>query len=257
MKTPVFSVEGAEVMSAEPTHIVSKDAHRGQMIVVLLLSIAVTVLLYYVPYGPVIGRPLILFSTFAHEMGHGLAALLVGGDFLNFKMWLDASGVATTAVPDTRLSRAAVSTGGLIGPALLSTVIFALATKPRWARWVLGGFGVLCALSVILVVRNLFGIVFVLGCALSMITIAKFASHRIAHFVLVFLGTQLALSVFSRADYLFSATARTSQGDFPSDVANIADALFLPYWFWGGLIALLSGCLLWVGCWLYYRALDT
>src|SRR5690554_7502603 len=61
----------------------------------------------------------------------------------------------TTAVPDTRLSRAVVSMGGLIGPALLSTVIFALATKPRWARWVLGGFGVLCALSVILVVRKI------------------------------------------------------------------------------------------------------
>jgi hypothetical protein len=46
-------------------------------------------------------------------------------------------------------------------------------------------------------------------------------------------GVQLALSVFSRSDYLFTDTARTATGSMPSDVAHISEALFLPYWVWG------------------------
>lgn len=227
-----------------------------QMMIGMLLSIAVTLLLYFLPFGRLVGRPLILFSTYAHEMGHGLAAMAVGGEFVHFKMWLNASGLALTRVPTGGLMRAATSLGGLIGPALLSMVLFALATRPRWARGLVAIFGVLCAVSVVLVVRNLFGIAFVSGCAALLIAIGWFGSRRIAHFTLVFLGTQLALTVYSRSDYLFTPTARTGAGEFPSDVANIANALGMPYWFWGGLIALLSAAILFVGCWIYYRALK-
>lgn len=227
-----------------------------QMMIGMLLSIAATLLLYFVPFGRLIGRPLILFSTFAHEMGHGLAALAVGGEFLHFKMWLNGSGVASTRVADGGVLRAATSLGGLIGPALLSMLLFALATRPRWARWVVGAFGLVCALSVVLVVRNLFGIVFVSGCSALLLAIGWFGSQRIAHFTLVFLGTQLALTVYSRSDYLFTPIAKTGGGEFPSDVANISRALGMPYWFWGGLIALLSAAILFIGCWIYYRALK-
>ena len=91
-----------------------------------------------------------------------------------------------------------------------------------------------------MVVRNLFGFVFVLlTVALAGLLAAK-ASPSLAQLAMLFTGVQLALSVFSRADYLFTDTAQTGAGAMPSDVANMADALFLPYWFWGGLIALIS-----------------
>jgi hypothetical protein len=51
--------------------------------------------------------------------------------------------------------------------------------------------------------------------------------------VVLFVGVQLALSVFSRSDYLFTSVARTAQGANPSDVEMMSQALFLPYWFWG------------------------
>ena len=51
--------------------------------------------------------------------------------------------------------------------------------------------------------------------------------------LVLFVGVQLALSVFSRSDYLFTNTAQTAMGTQYSDVAQMADALFLPYWFWG------------------------
>ena len=49
------------------------------------------------PWSAYVSWPLLLFSTYAHEMGHGLAALLVGGTFSRFEMWANASGMAHTA----------------------------------------------------------------------------------------------------------------------------------------------------------------
>lgn len=40
--------------------------------------------------------PLRLLATFAHETGHGIAALLTGGSFVRFDVGLDGGGVATT-----------------------------------------------------------------------------------------------------------------------------------------------------------------
>jgi len=66
----------------------------------------------------------------------------------------------------------------------------------------------------------------------------------------VFLSTQLALSVFSRADYLFTAVATTGAGTMPSDTAQIAAALGGPHWAWGLAcgafsIVVLAGGVLW------------
>ena len=61
------------------------------------------------------------------------------------------------------------------------------------------------------------------------------------------LAITLLTAVFSRGDYLFTDTAQTAQGAAPSDVGQIANNLFLPYWFWGGLIAALSVLILILG----------
>jgi hypothetical protein len=102
-------------------------------------------------------------------------------------------------------------------------------------------------------VRNLFGIAFVLVVSGVLVAIMRFGSAWVARFGLLFLAVQLALSVFSRGDYLFTSVARTGAGDMPSDVARIADALFLPYWMWGGLCGLFSVAVLVLGLWLYLR----
>ena len=69
--------------------------------VALLVTIGVTLALYYVPYARFLGYPLMLLSTLAHETGHGIAALLVGGNFdalrqINYNGWLmvEAFGLA-------------------------------------------------------------------------------------------------------------------------------------------------------------------
>lgn len=225
------------------------------MVWTLVGSIVLTLLLYYViPYGHFIAYPLTLFSTWAHEMGHGVAAELVGGEFARFEMWSDGSGVAYSRIPDSGLNRAFTAFGGLVGPAIASLALFVLASKPRLARVGLGLLAFACLLSVVLVVRNVFGVVFVSSFGLIFAAMAYYGNDRVAHFGLVFMAVQLALAVFSRADYLFTDVAQTSAGAHPSDVAQISEALIGPYWFWGGLIALLSAGIIALGLWLFYRS---
>ncbi|MBI1945351.1 MAG: M50 family metallopeptidase [Deltaproteobacteria bacterium] len=202
---------------------------------------AIVLLLYLLGSASFIVRvveaPLVWLATFAHETGHGLAAMLVGARFERLVIFWDASGVAThSGVAADSAARAIVSAGGLLGPAFLAAAFFALGTRPRLARVGLALFGAFMLAIAALFVRNVFGLVFTVGCgALFLLGARKLGPER-AQIAMLFVAIQLALSVFSRADYLFTSVARTGAGEMPSDVANVAAALGGPFWLWGLII---------------------
>ena len=212
----------------------------GRARLVLVGSAVVTALLYVVPYGVYLVWPLLWLSTLAHEMGHGLAAVLVGGDFESFRMWPDGSGVAAWQGSPGRLARGFVAAGGLVGPALASALGFVVARSETRARAGLLVFGIGLLFALVWVVRGWFGWVFVSALAALCLVVSWRAPLEVSRALVVFLAVQLALSVFSRGDYLFTETARTAQGPMPSDVAQMSGALFLPYWFWGLVCASVS-----------------
>ena len=231
-----------------------KIPHRQGAAVALVLSVAVTAILYYVPYGHYAAWPLLLFSTLAHELGHGLTALVLGGTFEAFFLWSDGSGMAQYSGAFGRFARAAVSAGGLVGPAVLAALFFLAGRRANWSRWALVALGAGLMVAEVLLVRNMFGWLFVGAVAGALLGIGLKASGAAAQIATVFLAIQLSLSVFSRADYLFTDTARTAGGTGPSDVARIAQELFAPYWFWGALIGALSAAILCFGLWSFLRA---
>ncbi len=207
---------------------------------VLVAASAVSVLLPFLPFGGIVGYPLLLLSTLAHEMGHGLAALLVGLDFDSFRLYADGSGVAMIGGQAGRLSRAATAAGGLTGPAVAGALMFWLSSRPRHAQPARMISRVVMVIAFVLVVRNVFGLVFVGAVGGSLFFVGFRFGVGIAQFTAALLAVQMALSVFSRADYLFTRTAMTSAGAMPSDVAQIAELLFLPYWFWGFVCGAIS-----------------
>ena len=213
-------------------------------ILFLLVSIVLTVVMYAVPQGYYVAYPMILLSTLAHEMGHGLAAMLVGGSFEKFVIYEDASGVATWSGDVGRFARALVSAGGLVGPAIVGSIFFSFAKR---AENLFVFFGVFLIAADLLVVRNVFGVAFVGGCALVSLWLGLRASKATQQIAAYFIGIQLALSVFSRGDYLFMEYAETANGKMPSDVAHMAEALLLPYWVWGLICGAVSVLCLVVG----------
>ncbi len=231
-----------------------KIPHQAGAAAALVLSVAVTAIVYFVPYGEYAAWPLLLLSTLAHELGHGLTALVLGGNFESFALWSDGSGRALYSGSFGRLARAAVSAGGLVGPAVLAGLLFLAGRRGDWSRCALGALGVTLVIAEVLVVRNLFAWVFVGAVAGALLGVGLKAKGAVAQLTAVFLAIQLSLSVFSRGDYLFTDTARTAQGSGPSDVAQIAQALFAPYWIWGALIGTLSTAILCLGLWSFLRA---
>lgn len=216
----------------------------------LLWSVGLTLALYLIPFGQLLAYPLMLLSTLFHELGHGIAALAVGGSFESLVIFADGSGVARHSGDVGAAGHAIVAAGGLVGPAIVAAIGFGFGRSARGARVFLLGLAVALALVIALFVRNPFGIVFTSVVAVALVAIGWRTQAATAQLALVFVSTQLALSVFSRGDYLFTDVAITGAGSMPSDTAQIGAALGGPYWMWGLAcgafsIAVLAAGVLW------------
>lgn len=222
----------------------------------LIASIVVTFLLHVIPFGGFVMYPLMLLSTLVHELGHGVTALLVGGEFEKFQMWADGSGMAHWHGAVGSGGRALVAAGGLVGPAVLAGIGFLAARRRTAARVALAAAALALLAAQILVVRNAFGLVFVglIVAGLTWLLVRK--SAETVQTVLVFIAVQLSLTVFSRGDYLFTDTAVTAAGDMPSDVAHMAQALGGPYWLWGLACGAFSLSVLAGGAWLFLAGMP-
>jgi hypothetical protein len=88
----------------------------------------------------------------------------------------------------------------------------------------------------------------------ALIMVAWRGSQVTAQLTLVFVAVQMALSVFSRGDYLFTEHAHTGVGLMPSDVAHMAEALGGPYWMWGAVCGAFSLLVLALGVWTFLRS---
>jgi hypothetical protein len=212
------------------------------------IAVGATLLVHFAPFGDLVGRPMVWFATMVHELGHGVTAILTGGEFIEFKMWSNGSGVAPVRVSG-ELSYALVSAGGLVGPSMAAALGFAAARSGRWARIALLAVAIVLLWALVFKVRNLFGAGFVASMVALCGGVALLAAARGAQLVLMFLSVQLALALWSDVDYMFSDTAATSAGTLPSDSAAIASALGGTYWMWGGLCGLVSLLVLAFGAW--------
>jgi len=206
----------------------------------LILSTATVVLIWQLPYGRQLLYPLTLLATYAHEMGHGLTALLTGAEFDQLMLHADGSGMAVWRGNPGRLATALIAAGGLVGPTFAGIGVLWASRTPRYARAVLATLSALTVVSVVLWSRNAFGVVFLVSVATTLGLAAKALPDAAAAFLLHFIAATLCLSWFNHLAYLFSAQAVVNGVAMPSDSSVIAQALWLPYWFWGGVIATFS-----------------
>jgi hypothetical protein len=217
-----------------------------------LLAVALLVVITQrlVPYGGYTLYPFTLLATWVHEMGHGLTALALGGQFVKLEIFGDASGLATTASREG-LRSALVSAAGLLAPPLLSALILMTVRGPRRAKVFLVTMAAALVISLLLWVRSWVGLPTVLGLALIFAAGVRFGSDWLRLALAQLVAVVLGLDTITRTlSYVFMA--RIEEGATAggrSDVGGIADALGGPYWFWGGLVALLALALLALGLW--------
>ncbi len=209
----------------------------------LIGAAVATVVLWQIPYGNYILYPFTILATWFHEMGHGLAAIFLGGNFHQLKIFPNGSGVAyhSGRLFLGPIGRAFVAAAGLMGPPIAGAILILASRSFKTASIslkVLGGF---LLFSVLIWVRSLFGIVAILLLGLIILGIGIKGNRWFQGFSIQFLGVQACISTYHQLDYLFTATAGPLG---VSDTGQIQRQLLLPYWFWGGLIAVASLVLL-------------
>ena len=212
----------------------------------LMLSGVITLVLWQFPFGRTILYPFTLLATYAHEMGHGLMALFLGGHFVSLEMAANGSGVARHSV-GSGIAAALVAAGGLVGPSVAGALLLVFGRRAGWARAILFAVGVFMAFSVVMWARGSFAPLFIGAVAAAMVGIARFAAPPVALLTLQFVALQLCLSVFKDLDYMFSDQALVGGRMMLSDSAAIARVLVLPYWFWGAVTAIFAFSVLAIG----------
>ena len=187
---------------------------------------------------PVVRIPVMFLSTWAHELGHGLGALITGGSFIRLQVLPDFSGIATTGTV-SRFQRAMVVIFGLLGPSLLGVVLLFLTRGLNWYRIALALLAVLLLLSQIwaadLYTRGVlaasFAIVGMMAWKLPA-RAAVFAAHVVA--------IALCLNALTMFGYFFIGNAEVAGQLYQSDTGVLQSEIGGPYWLWGLLLTAIS-----------------
>lgn len=225
----------------------------------LLAAAIATVLLWQLPVGGYILYPFTILATWFHEMAHGLTALLLGGQFQQLQIFPNGSGLAIHSGVRFLgpVGNALVAFGGPMGPPIAGAMFILASQRWRSARMALLFLGALLVLSALIWVRSLFGLVVIPLMGLVVLAIALYAPRWVQGFAILFLGIQACISTFHQLDYLFTNQVVIAGQPMLSDSGAIAQVLLLPYWFWGGLMAVLSALLLWKSLTVVYGRRET
>lgn len=203
-------------------------------------AVAVSLAVSLTPWGETLLYPFKLFTTWVHECGHALAAVLVGGRVTSITIAPDTSGLTQSLVPDSRIARGVVASSGYLGAAAVGCLLMAATRVEKWGHAVLLGLGLTMLATVVVWMRNLFGVAIVLGWSVALIALARTRVPEAARFLLSLLAIQVALNAVYDIRVLF----RIDHG--PSDAATMSGLFLLPSWIWATLwmltsIALLGG----------------
>ena len=212
------------------------DAEKIRLFSLIGASI-VTIALWQVPGGNYILYPFTILATWFHEMAHGLMALAMGGKFQRLIIFSNGSGMAYYSGPLflEPISTVLVAAAGPMGPPLAGAGLIMASRNPKASSIILRCLGFFLFFSALVWVRSLFGFVavFIMGAIVLGISFMK--SQGIRNFAVQFIGVQACVATYFQIDYLFSYSA----GPLGiSDTGRIQQILFLPYWFWGALMAM-------------------
>lgn len=218
---------------------------RKRLVKAFWAAVAISVLCNVLqPWGRYALYPFALLGTWAHEMGHGLTALLLGGSFEKLVLFSDLGGYAShTALGFFR--RPLVSMGGLLGPSIVGGGLIVLgARSEKTARLALWLLVAALGLSVVIWIRSLFGVVAISAVAVVLAGVALKGGVFAELFMTQLIGIQLCLALVSDVNYMFTKSFQRGGETLLSDTGQIAEHWLLPYWVWGGLIAATSFAIL-------------
>lgn len=224
----------------------AQPGSQAEQIGRLLIAGVLIVSLPALPFGNYLLYPFVILTTWFHEMGHGLTAILMGQHFEQLEIFSDGSGVAQSAV-DSRASafvHAAIAAGGPLAPSIVGAALIMASAHRRAWRPALGLVAAAIIVSVLIYVRSLVGIVVLPLVAALLAIVAWRAKEGLARFTLQFLGVIAAMSMVSDFHYLFTEQIVLGGTPMLSDTGQIEAALLLPHWVWAIVLLAISAAMI-------------
>ncbi|HVS21888.1 MAG TPA: M50 family metallopeptidase [Pyrinomonadaceae bacterium] len=220
----------------------SHDARPQAM--TLLLAAVLSIALWFIPFAEILSYPFRIFVTFIHEGGHAVAALLTGNSVQSLSVAMNASGETYTTRGGV-FSRMLVASAGYLGAMTYGALLLVLIRRAVAARVVLTGSALL-----ILVLTTVFGLLkpmfagswgsltgipftLLAGIALAgaLILVARFASARVATFVVSLLAVQCVLNALLDLKNVFFLSSPFATS-VPTDALNMRNATGIPAIIW-------------------------
>ncbi len=224
---------------------ISNDA-RPQAATLILAAI-ISVILWFVPFAEILSYPFRIFVTFIHEGGHAIAALLTGNSVQSLSVAMNGSG-ETYTTQGGMWPQMLVSSAGYLGAMTFGALLLVLIRRAVAARVVLvASAAVVFLLTMIFGVfkpliasswTSLNGIPFTLMASVTLTiglwAVARFASARVASFLVSLLAVQCVLNALLDLKTVFFLSSPFA-ATVPTDALNMANATGVPALIWAAI----------------------
>jgi hypothetical protein len=197
----------------------------------LLIALAITVVLGFIPFAGFLTYPFRLFVTFIHEGGHAIAALLTGSSVHGLQVAPNGGGLVYT-LGGNRLSQMIVSSAGYLGAMGYGGLLLVLIRRSTAVRAVLYGTAAyILALTLLFGFTNLFTLVAGICLGAALFAAARYATIQVANFLVAFLAVQCVVGALFDLRTLIALSAPFGGGP-QTDADNMAHLTGLPPIFW-------------------------
>ena len=197
----------------------------------LLFALALTVILWFIPFLDLLAYPFRLFVTFIHESGHAIAALLTGNRVHSLGVSPNGSGAVYTSGGNW-LTGMFIASAGYLGAMAYGTLLLVLIRRGVFPRVILYASAIpILALTLIYGRETPFTLLAGVLLALALLAVGRYARPAIAGFLVALLAVQCIFNAFFDLRTLLFLSAPFSRGA-GTDATNMAQITHLPAIFW-------------------------
>ncbi len=171
---------------------------------------------------PIVSIPLNWLETYFHEISHGLAALLTGGEIMRIQLFASGAGECTTRGGLSFF----ITFFGYAGATLWGWVIFKLANSHQRIAQIFSAIMILLLIaSIIFWARDLLTIIIISSLAVMFVLVIKLRRLYYLQILLKFFGLSILLNSLFSPTYLFD-------GRDLGDGAALASMTLIPELVW-------------------------
>lgn len=226
----------------------TKTLEREKPLLVGIAAMAVLMRILKLKY---ILYPFMIFSTWIHEMCHGMAAILVGGSISKIYVYKDGSGLCYSSSSGETWERFVVSCAGYTGTAVIGCLFLLFRRTRRGPTIGLIGMGCAMLLSSILYVRNAFGITMVVVMGLFIIVAGWKISPRKVLYLYTFMAATCSfnaldsisdlIGISTGAEMYVNGEEMGSDAQTAADLVGGSAVLWAVLWLIFGIVMSLIG----------------